>query len=149
MITDYQSGHRSMAESAAYLLTLQSAHPSTHQVVVCLVTRQLVRQGTRQAMPYKVSLYFSNQYANSVQRSIYTLSIYGFRSSNLTIEEPFFKNSSDNLSHCFCAVIRILLLPTGCSYLHHHRTTRCLSWFFFFHFLKSILTCDKIDSLYG
>ena len=47
---------------------------------------------------------------------------YIIRSSNLTIGEPFFENSSGGRSHFFCATARTLLL-TGCSFPHRRRTT--------------------------
>ena len=46
-----------MDESASYSLTQQSVRLSMHQATVCLVTRQLTRQGTRRAVLYKVSPY--------------------------------------------------------------------------------------------
>ncbi|GFZ16889.1 myosin heavy chain-like protein [Actinidia rufa] len=54
----YQPAPRSMAGSATHSLTQRSARLSTHRTVVCQVTRQLARQGTHKAVPYKFSLYF-------------------------------------------------------------------------------------------
>ena len=59
MMTGYQLGLMSMAESVAYSLTQQLAHTSTHRATVYAVTRQLTCQDTHRAVPYKVGIFFS------------------------------------------------------------------------------------------
>ena len=139
----YQPGPRSMAGPAP-------THWHNSRRVwahVELQSVQWTRQGTCWVVPYKVSLYFFKRYTNSVLRSIYSLSTYVVRSSNLTIGEPFFENSSNGRSHCFCAAARILLLPTGYSHLHRCRTTVCFyPRFPFFHFLNSLATIKQLEN---
>ncbi|GFZ10811.1 ARF-GAP domain 11 [Actinidia rufa] len=53
-MTSYRPDLRSVVMLAAYLLTQRSVHTSTLRATICPVTRQLARQGTSRAMPYKV-----------------------------------------------------------------------------------------------
>ena len=123
MITGYQSGLRSMVGSIAYSLTQRSSRMATRRAVVCSMTRQLARQGTRRAVPYKVSNSLYERYAILSLRtntfSLFTLQLW---SSNLTVEEPIFKNNSGGRSHSFYAAARTL--PSYCPVPAHISTAR-------------------------
>ena len=109
MMTGYQPSSGSMAVSVAYSLPQRSARMSTRRAAVYPVKWQLTHQGTRRVVPYKVSIYFFKKYTNSVLENIYSLSPYVFRSSNLTVGEPFFRNSFSEWSHYFCVTARSML----------------------------------------
>ena len=57
MMTSYQPGPKGMIGSTAYSLTQQPVRPSTRWAIVCPMTQQLARLGTRQSELYKANPY--------------------------------------------------------------------------------------------
>ena len=118
-----------MTGSAAYSLIQRSARIATRRSAVYPVTTQLAR-----ALTCRVVLYKAN---DSLSRRTHTflLCTLQLRSSNLTVREPFFENSS-------AAVLIFSVLQLGCcqftihasSHPHHKTVANVYSRFSFHYF---------------